>query len=144
MQRFYSEWRRITDDEWVRQKVHEGLRLIFVQVPADTGLRETKVSTNAALRQVLLQEVESLLENDAIEYVPEAEVGSGFHSTFFVVIKPNGKFRRILNLRFLNLYLERVHFKMETLQVTINALERGGLGSLSRSSGRVPSCTSAS
>lgn len=54
-----------------------------------------------------------------------AEEGKGFYSALFLVRKPDGSYRTILNLKHLNEYLGCTSFKMETLKSTINLLSAG-------------------
>ncbi|KAK3092798.1 hypothetical protein FSP39_007315 [Pinctada imbricata] len=72
----------------------------------------------------ILEEIQSLLEKNAIERVPRDQEGLGFYSTFFIVPKKDGGLRPILNLRKLNSYLDVPHFKMETLRSIVCALEQ--------------------
>ena len=53
----------------------------------------------------------------------------GFDSTFFIVPKKDRGLRPILNLKPLNVYMEKSHFKMETLRSIIQALHVGEWGS---------------
>ena len=50
---------------------------------------------------------------------------SGFYSTFFLVPKKNGKMRPIINLKPLNRYLKKTHFKMDTLSKVLNLVKTG-------------------
>ena len=72
---------------------------------------------------ILNAEVAELLRKDAIEKVPPNERGCGFFSTFFLVPKKNGKMRPVINLRPLNRYLKKEHFKMDTLKKVINLVK---------------------
>ena len=63
------------------------------------------------------------------ELVPPGQEGQGFYSTFFIVPKKDGGLRPILNLKPLNVYMEKSHFKMETLRSIIQALHVGEWGS---------------
>ena len=117
-------WKAITQEKWILQLVQEGLSLQFAKIPTESGTRETKfVDTQKTI--CILEEVENLLEKNAIERVPKPQEGLGFYSTFFIVPKKDGGFRPILNLRNLNSCLVVPHFKMETLRRIICALEKG-------------------
>ena len=66
-------------------------------------------------------EVLELLRKGAI--VPcESEPGE-FISTIFIVPKPNGKFRPVINLRYLNEFIHYEHFKQETFSVVLELLQ---------------------
>ena len=117
-------WKAITQEKWILQLVQEGLSLQFAKIPTESGTRETKfVDTQKTI--CILEEVENLLEKNAIERVPKLQEGLGFYSTFFIVPKKDCGFRPILNLRNLNSCLVVPHFKMETLRRIICALEKG-------------------
>lgn len=88
-----------------------------------TGVKKTSIAT--AQIDVLLKEVEELLSKNAIEIliVTQREKLSGFYSTFFLVPKKCGKMRPIINLRPLNRYLKKQHFKMDTLNKVLNVVK---------------------
>ena len=46
-----------------------------------------------------------------------------FYSTFFLVPKMNGKMRPVINLRPLNIYLRKTHFKMDTFVKVLNLVK---------------------
>ena len=69
------------------------------------------------------QEVQELLRKGAI--VPcESESGE-FISTIFIVPKPNGKFRPVINLIYLNEFIQYDHFKQETFSTVLDLLQKG-------------------
>lgn len=115
---------KITSDDWILKIVQEGLKLVFIKHPPNTGVRITNVQ-DVVQRQCILEEIESLLEKHAIEIVPKTQEGQGFYSTFFVVPKRDGGYRPILNLKPLNIFLQNQHFKMESLRSIIQALNVG-------------------
>ncbi len=61
---------------------------------------------------ILRAEIAVLLEKDAIEPVPPADMRSGFYSPYFIVPKKGGGLRPILDLRILNRALHKLLFKM--------------------------------
>ena len=89
--------------------------------PPQTGVKETSAPKNSL--NILNAEVEELLRKDAIETVPINEIQAGFYSTFFLVPKKNGKMRPVLNLRPLNRYLQKNHFKMDTMSKVLNLVK---------------------
>jgi hypothetical protein len=64
-----------------------------------------------------------------LELVPPGQEGQGFYSTFIIVPKKDGDLRPILNLKPLNVYMEKSNFKMETLRSIIQVLHVGEWGS---------------
>ena len=89
--------------------------------PPQTGIRETSVRKENL--DILEAEVEDLLRKDAIEIVPLYEINSGFYSTFFLVPKKSRKMRPVINLRPLNIYLRKTHFKMDTFVKVLNLVK---------------------
>lgn len=64
------------------------------------------------------------LKKGAIEKVPLQEVMEGFYSTFFLVPKKNGEMRPVINLKPLNRYMVKQHFKMDTLSKVLNLVKK--------------------
>ena len=118
---FSGKLEKITDDQWVLSLIEEGYKLEFIQKPPQSGMKETIVPRKNL--DILNAEVAELLRKDAIEKVPPNERGCGFYSTFFLVPKKNGKMRPVINLRPLNRYLKKEHFKMDTLKKVINLVK---------------------
>jgi len=74
--------------------------------------------------RVVEAEVLSLLEKGAIEKVLDPST-PGFYSRLFVVPKPNGKWRPVIDLKALNHFVKVPKFKMESLQSIWSALLPG-------------------
>ena len=87
------------------------------------GIKPTKVpKSNQGLIQ---KEIVSLLQKNVIENVPQSQMYEGFYSTLFLVPKKNGEMRPVVNLKPLNRYLRKQHFKMETMTKVLNLVEIG-------------------
>ena len=56
--------------------------------------------------------------------MPSSSEKNEFISTIFIVPKPNGKFRLIINLRYLNEFIHYDHFKQETFKVVLDLLQK--------------------
>ena len=117
---FLDNWKKI-NDQWVLSVIEEGYKLEFSGHPPQTGIKQTSVQRENL--NILEAEVEDLLRKDAIEMVPFQEINCGFYSTFFLVPKKNGKMRPVINLRPLNKYLRKTHFKMDTLSKVLNLVK---------------------
>ena len=66
-----------------------------------------------------------MLEKSAIEPVPLHDIQRGFYSTFFLIPKKTGDLRPVINLRSLNRYLKKQHFKMDSLNSVLNLVQQG-------------------
>jgi hypothetical protein len=119
---FPEAWEDVPTSPYIRSIVNSGLRITFLELPPRfSGVKGTPMGGNN--RQVILDEVQSLLEKGAIEPVPPNHVRSGFYSTIFVVPKKSGGLRPIINLKPLNRFLRVPSFKMESLQNVIRSIK---------------------
>lgn len=66
-----------------------------------------------------------LLDQRVLMKVLQSEQGQGFYNHVFVVMKPPGKFRLILNLRPLNRSLRYKHFRTESIFLVASVLFPG-------------------
>ncbi|XDV45554.1 hypothetical protein PO909_013639 [Leuciscus waleckii] len=81
--------------------VEKGYQIQFKKRPPRfMGVLPTVVGPEQVL--VMEQEVNTLLEKGAIEYVPPSNRETGFYSRYFIVPKKDGGLRPILDLRVLN------------------------------------------
>ena len=123
---FLQEWEKITSDKWVLNTIKTGYKLEFLVKPPFQGVKATNVPLEN--QDVIKQEINSLLEKKAIEVVPFSQIHSGFYSTLFLVPKKTGDLRPVINLKALNRYLRKQHFKMDTLSKVINLVGKGDWG----------------
>ncbi|KAL7288498.1 hypothetical protein TKK_0017463 [Trichogramma kaykai] len=101
---YKAVWDNITDDKFIKN--------IILGYTKNT--KEDPLMTKA---------IQKLLEKGVVE-VCEA-CSSQVTSHFFIVKKPDGSGRFILNLKKLNLYIQKDHFKMEDLRAAINLISPG-------------------
>ena len=120
---FIDQWEKITDDQWVLSILKSGHLLEFRKVPKFYGIKETTCSGQDV--PIYQNEISNLLEKQVIEPVFIQNQNTGFYSTLFIIPKKNGKLRPVTNLRPLNKYLLKKHFKMDTLQKVINLVKKG-------------------
>lgn len=69
--------------------------------------------------------IHHVLNIKAIEPVSKSQQGTGVYFMFFLVPKKNGDMRSILDLRWLNLFLIQLKFKMETRRLIVQPYRRG-------------------
>jgi mRNA-degrading endonuclease HigB of HigAB toxin-antitoxin module len=120
---FLPQWKNITTDKWVLDVISQGYKLEFVKVPPFLGIKSTNVPRKN--ESIIKQEIDALLQKNAIEKVSQRDIYSGFYSTLFLVPKKNGEMRPVINLKPLNKYIRKQHFKMDTLTKVLNLVEKG-------------------
>ena len=72
-------------------------------------------ANSAEERELILEEINSLLAKEAIEEVPMSELC--YSSNMFLVAKKSGGKRPVLNLRSLNNFVPNATFKMEGIHL---------------------------
>lgn len=111
-----TAWKLLSNiSRWVLQTVEKGYQIQFKKRPPRfMGVLPSVVAPEQVL--VMEQEVNTLLEKGAIEYVPPSDRETGFYSRYFIVPKKDGGLRPILDLRVLNESVMQLKFKMFTLR----------------------------
>jgi hypothetical protein len=120
---FVENWKKITTDKWVLDVVQNGYKLEFLKIPHFLGIKQTKVPFDQ--ENLIQKEIEELLLKNAIEIVDKSQILTGFYSTLFLVPKKNGEMRPVINLKPLNRYLRKTHFKMDTMPKVLNLVQKG-------------------
>ena len=119
---FQPVWQRITQDPWVLQVI-QGYQLELLSTPTQhlqlTFPRLTRVD-----QKVLDQEVQELLDKQAVHQISASDT-AGFISSLFVVPKKDGGNRPVVNLKPLNQFLVYEHFKMEGIHMLRDLLRQG-------------------
>ena len=120
LQHFKHEWRKLTSDPEIMDMIN-GMSIPFVdKIPVQTKLpRQIPMSKEES--KAVDKEVQNLLDDGVI--VPTVRTGVDYFSNIFTRPKPNGSYRVILNLKHFNDYVEKVHFKMETVQNAISLMQ---------------------
>ena len=110
---YWNIWATLPGAVWQVKLLSQGLTLQFVQMPPlSVSPIAIKLPLNVLKRQVLLQEIQSLLDKEAIEVVSDRS--PGFYSHLFTVPKRSGGFRPVVDLKRLNKFIHCPHFHMET------------------------------
>lgn len=111
-------WKKLSSDQFILNTI-QGCSTEFKNLPFQYCTpREYCFSVNEC--KILEQEINKLLVKGVIqkaEHLPHE-----FISGIFLRQKKDGSYRMILNLKQLNEFIEYRHFKMETLQSTLNLM----------------------
>ena len=118
LKKIVNRWEKITNDNWVLETLNKGLKFEFEAYPKPTGIRQTYVPVQNL--EIYSEEVQNLLQKEPITHVPFVEKHQCFYSTLFLVPKKTGDQRPVINLKPLNSYLVKRHFKMDTLAKVLN------------------------
>lgn len=84
------------------------------RIPREIPFSESQID-------IIDKEVPTLVQKGAIKQVPPSE--DQFISTIFIVPKKDGSFRPIINLKYLNEFVEYHHFKQENLAFALGLLK---------------------
>ena len=125
LQSFWQTWLDLGAGPKVVQILKEGYTLPFRIRPRLTRY-PTVISryVNPHRNSYLLEALHQLMDKNAVELV-QNQVSLGFYNRLFLVPKPNNKWRPILDLSKLNLFLRVEKFKMETPETIRTSLQRG-------------------
>lgn len=109
---------------WVLSTIEHGYKIQFARKPPSfQGLTPSVVNTNSV--RILREEIEALLQQNAVKIIPPHVARSGFYSRYFVVPKKDGGSRPILDLRALNRHIRTYSFKMLTHKQLITSIKPG-------------------
>ena len=125
LQSFWQTWLDLGAGPKVVQILKEGYTLPFRIRPRLTRY-PTVISryVNPHRNSYLLEALHQLIDKNAVELV-QNQVSLGFYNRLFLVPKPNNKWRPILDLSKLNLFLKVEKFKMETPETIRTSLQMG-------------------
>ena len=112
LQQFWKAWLNLGAGPKVVEILKEGYTLPFRIRPKLTR-SPSIISCYASPRRIsyLLEELQQLVDKNAVELVKH-KTSLSFYNRLFLVPKPNNKWRPILDLSHLNLFLKAEKFKM--------------------------------
>ena len=124
LQKFWQTWLDLGAGPKVVQILKQGYTLPFRIRPKLTR-SPTVISCygNSHRNSYLLEALHQLMDKNAVELVHNQTLG--FFNRLFLVPKPNNKWRPILDLSKLNLFLKVEKFKMETPETIRTSLQSG-------------------
>jgi len=114
-------WQEITSDHWVLQVV-KGYQIKWIREPFQITPVITSVKSKEAF-QLVEVEIQTLLTKQAVVLAHPCE--DQFISRLFLVRKKDGSHRPVINLKPLNGYVQKQHFKMEGLGMVKNLIHPG-------------------
>ena len=125
LQNFWQTWLDLGAGPKVVQILREGYTLPFRIRPKFTR-SPTVIScyVNPHRNLYLLEALHQLIDKNAVELV-QNKTSLGIFNRLFLVPKPNNKWRPILDLSNLNLFLKAEKFKMETPETIRTSLQQG-------------------
>ena len=118
---FAHNWQQLSSDSWVLQAI-SGYQIEFLQHPYQ---QKYPIPHHFSNKQVgiISDEVQALLDKGAIVECTGDTCSGEFISNIFLVPKPGGKFRPVINLKNLNQFVTPHHFKMEGLHSVRSLLQ---------------------
>lgn len=116
---FFKCWLHITDNVNILDWVQNGIIIPFETKPFQSNVPRNSCSPNE--HRDMLQAIENLKDLGAISVVDQQT--DQFISSTFLAAKPNGTKRFILNLKLLNCFIPKMHFKMEDYRTTCKLLQ---------------------
>ena len=125
LQNFWQTWLERGAGPKIVQILREGYTLPF-RIRPNLTRSPTVISryVNPHRNSYLLEALHQLMDKNAIELVHN-QTSLGFFNRLFLVPKPNNKWRPILDLSKLNLFLKVEKFKMETPETIRTSLQQG-------------------
>lgn len=120
MQYYYPEWSQITNDEvllsWIR-----GYKIPFLCTPTQSECPCT-IPKSEQEHIEFDKAIQKLISINAVAKCCHED--GEFISSIFLVPKPNGEKRFILNLKLLNKFIQTNHFKMEDYRTAIKLITK--------------------
>ncbi len=116
----FDVWNKFTHDPWILQTI-SGHIIEFDSKPFQTFFPK-EIPFSDEQSTIISNEITELLHKGAI--VPSTCEINQFLSNIFIVPKPNGKFRPVINLKQLNNFVHYEHFKQETFLIVLDLIQK--------------------
>ena len=121
IQHHLPQWLLLSQDSWIHQAV-TGYSIDFDSEPPIQSTGPTYHRTKEE-EMALDREIAELITKEAVEEVDFCQ--ARFVSPMFIVPKKGGKWRPVLNLKSLNQYVSKAHFKLEDIRSLKDILHQG-------------------
>ena len=121
LSRNLPKWREFTSDPWNLQAV-SGYHLEFETTPHQVNLPKFPKFTKRETA-LIESEIRKLISKGAVTELSPCD--DEFISTVFLVPKKTGDFRPVINLKPLNQFVEKIHFKMDNIRMALNCISPG-------------------
>lgn len=118
---FSQAWEASTSDKWVLSTIQQGYLIEFHRPPHDHFVPSPR-SPRHKKHHLMQKAIQHLLEIGAIEPVPSSDVFKGCYSVLFIVPKKDGSWRAVLDLKWVNKFITKRRFRMETLRSILDSL----------------------
>ena len=119
-EKFRAQWSKITSDRWILRTIC-GYQVELTDKPDQTFV-PSPIKFSKLEEEAINKEILDFTKKGIIEPVVQADPDE-FISNIFVRPKSDGGIRVILNLKpFNQQYVDKIHFKMESLKSAINAM----------------------
>ena len=125
LQKFWQKWQALGANPRVVSILQEGYMLRFKIRPPLTHSPLIKSGYAHPVKSRCLKEALQDLINKLVVERVVVRSSLAFYNRLFLVPKPNNKWRPILDLSQLNVYLQTSTFKMETLETIRVSLQKG-------------------
>ncbi|MCG7875172.1 MAG: reverse transcriptase domain-containing protein [Candidatus Thiodiazotropha endolucinida] len=119
LQHCRQSWEKFTNDQWILQTI-SGYCIEFIANPFQNKIPK-EISFSEEEKKYVDFEIKDLLSKGAV--VRSEWEDDQFVSNIFVVPKPNGRYRPIINLKYLNHFVLYEHFKQETFKVVLELIQ---------------------
>ena len=119
---YYNNQKNITNDRFILAIVNYSLKIAFKNKPQLVNV--PKIPHNVQAKSIINLEVNNLLKKEFFTKCPNGQ--DDFISTILTKEKKNGTFETILNLKYLDGFVEYKHFKMESLEDAFKIIKEDG------------------